>query len=83
MKYYKESLASLTGTITSKEKNSIKKFCEKFLNQHDYFRNVWQLLDFENQKNILELLAWDKGVIPYEKIKDLDSFVREKGDFFE
>ena len=84
MKYYQHSLTALSMTITPKEKSSIKKVSQKYLKQHDDFRNVWQQLDFENRKNILELLAFGKGVIPYEKIKDFDSLsvVPENGDFF-
>ena len=37
------------------------------MTEHDYFDKIWPEIDFNNRKDILELLASRKGVIPYEK----------------
>ena len=46
---------------------------------------VWQQLQPENQKSILEFLASGKGTITHEKSKNFDSLkiAPDNGDFFE
>ena len=46
MKYYLLSLGSLTSTLNDVEKMNIQKLTLQFLNQHDYFLQIWLLLDF-------------------------------------
>ena len=40
LKYYQQSIASLTATFTDQEKMSVKKIIEQFLNSHDYFSEI-------------------------------------------
>ena len=46
MKYYLLSLGSLASTLDDVEKMNIQKLTLQFLNQHDYFLQIWLLLDF-------------------------------------
>ena len=50
LKYYQQSLASLTATLTDQEKMSVKKIAEQFLNSQDYFSEIWRYLICYNVK---------------------------------
>lgn len=70
----KESPAQLASTITLVKRASVKKLTKQFLCSHDYFTDVWSSLDRSASDKILDMVASKKGVIPYEKITDFDSF---------
>ena len=44
-----------------------------FFRQYDYFSIAWKTLTEEIQEKILEMIAGDKGIVPYEKITSFDS----------
>ena len=85
LKYYQKSLAQLASTLTDNEKSTVEKETEQFLKQHDYFSEIWRYLSLSQNDKILNIIADDKGIIPYEKIVDMDSFfiVPENNVFFE
>ena len=84
LKYYQKSLAELASTLSDKEKSAVKKVTEQFLKQHDYFSEIWRYLGPSQKDTILNIIADDKGIIPYEKIVDMNSFfiVPENDVFF-
>ena len=57
---------------------------KQFFNQHSYFSEVWKYLDDSQKNKILVTIAEGKGIIPYEKIVNMNSmFVTpEKNDVF-
>ena len=65
MKYYLSSLGSLASTLNDIEKICIKKLTLQFLNQHDYFSQIWLLLDFSQKRKVLDIIVSGKGLIPY------------------
>ena len=75
LKYYQKSLAELARTLSEEEKAAVKKLAAQFFNQHHYFGNVWNLLNSEKKKRILEIVLERKGIIPYELIIGMDSFL--------
>ena len=68
MKYYLLSLGILASTLDDVEKLTLQ-----FLNQHDYFLQIWPLLDFDQKRKVLDIIVTRKGVIPYDKIVSIDS----------
>ena len=84
LKYYQKSLAQLASTLTDNEKSTVEKVTEQFLKQHDYFSEIWRYLGLTQKDKILNIIADDKGIIPYEKIVDMNSFfiVPENDVFF-
>ena len=83
LKYYQTSLAALTNTADEKEKLEIRKSVTKFINQHEYFNQIWPKIKLSDKNKILDIIESGKGVMPYEKIRNiesLDSF--PDGDFF-
>ena len=85
LKFYQQSLASLTATLTDQEKTLVKKITEKFLNSRDYFSEIWSYLSRLQREKSLDIVASGKGVIPYEKIVSLNSLdlKPENGSFLE
>ena len=85
LKYHQKSLAQLASTLTHNEKSTVEKVTEQFLKQHDYFSEIWRYLGLSQNNKILNIIADDKGIIPYEKIVDMGSFftVPENDVFFE
>ena len=65
MKYYLSSLGSLANTLNDIEKICVKKLTLQFLNQHDYFSQIWLLLDFSQKRKVLDIIVSGKGLIPY------------------
>ena len=65
MKYYLSSLGSLASTLNDVEKICVKKLTLQFLNQHDYFSQIWLLLDFSQKRKVLDIIVSGKGLIPY------------------
>ena len=70
MKYYPINLGKLTSTLDSVEKKRVEKLVIQFLNQYEYFSQIWQC---EDKRKILDIIVREKGVILYEKIKTMDS----------
>ena len=84
LKYYQTSLAGLTKTATAEEKNAVKKLCEEFLLQHDYFSQVRKFWGPVQKEKILEIVSGGKGIIPYEMILDMNSLdVKPVGEFYD
>ena len=73
MKYYLSSLGSLASTLDDIKKMYVEKLTLQFLNQHDYFFQIWPLLDFDQKSKVLDTIVSGKGVIPYEKIVLIDT----------
>ena len=76
LKFYQKSLSELASTLSVEEKLAMKEITTTFLNQHYYFSTVWPYLNSQkkNKKN-LEIVSEGKGVIPYEMIIDMHSFL--------
>ena len=51
----------------------VEKLILQFLNQHNYFSQIWPLLGFEQKRKVLYIIVSRKGLIPYEKIISIDS----------
>ena len=84
LKYYQTTLAGLTSTADDKEKAEIRKVAEHFLTAHFYFGSVWKILKQEEKDKFLYLISAGKGVMPYEKIKKIESLLEPpEKDFFE
>ena len=84
LKYYQTTLAGLTSTADDKEKTEIRKVVEQFLWAHFYFGRVWRNLKQEDRDKILDLISEGKGVMPYEKVKKIESLLDlPERDFFE
>ena len=75
MKFYQRSLPKLSSTLTEQEKNAVKSLAEKFLNEHYYFSTVWAYLLSGKKNRILEIISQGKGVISYEIIVNMESFL--------
>ena len=84
LKYYQNILSELAATLSEDEKNSVKHLTKQFFNQHSYFSEVQKYLDDSQKNKILVTIAEGKGIIPYEKIVNMNSmFVTpEKNDVF-
>ena len=74
LKYYQKSLAELASSLTDKEKISIEKSTEQFFNQH-YFSKIWPYLNSKKKEKNLDIVSDGKGIIPYELIIDMESFL--------
>ena len=64
IKYYQQSLASLAASMTDIEKENVRKNCRKFLAEKLMFLND------EQEKWVLDYLALEKGIIPYQMITE-------------
>ena len=49
------------------------KLTQQFIEDHTYFKYVWQTLKIDDRYKILDLVAEGKGVMPYEKVVNIDS----------
>ena len=70
LNYYQKSLATIEQTANEYEKNAIKTETEKFLDQYFCFKTVWETLKKEQCEKILHIVSSEKGIFPYEKIKE-------------
>ena len=68
LKLYQTTLANLASTADDFEKSNIKKNTQQFIENHNYFKQVWKTLKQEDRDKILDLIAEGKGVMPYEKV---------------
>ena len=57
LKYYQTTLANLASTADDFEKNNIKKNTQQFIENHNYFKQVWKTLKQEGRDKILDLIA--------------------------
>ena len=73
IKYYQSSLAAIAAAASEDEKKMIKKLTAQFISRHSHFGPVWQNLNIVVKENILDIVADGKGIIPYEKIVDMNS----------
>ena len=77
VKYYQQSLASLTSSITDIERANVRKTYRRFLAEKSMF------LIYEDENWILDYLSSGKGMIPYQMITDFDSLkIEPNEDFF-
>ena len=84
LKFYQRSLVDLPSILTLQEKAAVKSLAEKFLNEHYHFSAIWSFLSINKENKILEIIAQEKGVIPYETIVDMESFfIKSDKDFWE
>ena len=71
MEYFQCSLAQIASTAANEEKPKIKKLL------------IWQTLTEEIKEKILNILFEGKGMIPYEKIRNMNSLdLTPEKDFF-
>ena len=71
MEYLQCSLAQIASTAANEEKPKIKKLL------------IWQTLTEEIKEKILNILFEGKGMIPYEKIRNMNSLdLTPEKDFF-
>ena len=89
LKYYLRSLGELTSSMDKEEIDNSKKNMTIFLKNHHYFSTVWSFLPPAKQTEILKITCEGKGVIPYELVRNLDSFFQtpekdfwDKTDFY-
>ena len=61
IKFYQQSLEKITFEF------------KRFLQKYQYFKNIFNFLNEEDQNWILNYLPSGKGVVPYEKIKSCKS----------
>ena len=78
------TLAKLAETITSEEKEKIKRECKNFILQHNCICRRFFTLKESDREWILDYLCSGKGVIPYEMINSFDSLniVPADNEFF-
>ena len=50
------------------KKATLKKKNQQFIENHNYFNQVWKTLKQEDRDKILDLIAEEKGFMPYEKV---------------
>ena len=62
MKYFQQSLANLTSTITENEKKAVEKVTKLYLQTHHYFKKVWVYLSQKQKENVLKIISSGKGV---------------------
>ena len=85
IKHYQKRLAELTSTLTEDGKNSFKHLTMQCFNQHHYFSEIWKYLGDAQKIKILDITSEGKGIIPNEKIVDINSMflTPEKNAVFE
>ena len=83
LKYYQQSLANLTATLTTEEKNAVRDLTIQFITSHDYFANIWKFLAQHQKDKILDIVSSGKGIIPYEMVVNAESlFIEPENEFF-
>ena len=80
MKYYQKSMAALSSTLNSLEKERVEILTKQFFNEHHYFCTIWPYLPPHIQQQILDIISSGKGIIPYELIIDMDSLLLTPDD---
>ena len=84
IKYYQTSLANISNTATSYEKEKIENSVIKFLEKHSYFSKIWSEVTKTAKNRIVNIISKGKGAIPYEKINDINSLdIQPETGFFE
>ena len=68
LKYYQQSLANLTATLTTEEKNAVRDLTVQFITSHDYFADIWKFLAQHQKDRILELLKKIELLLVAEKV---------------
>ena len=83
LKYYQQSLANLTATLTDEEIRAVKKLILQFITTHQYFSKIWPFLADHQRKRVLDIVSSGKGIIPYEMIINAESLsIKPENDFF-
>ena len=83
LKYYRRSLAELTSSMDKIEIEKAKTSMTTFITNHYYFSTVWPFIPPINQQKILQITCEGKGVIPYELVKNMESFfLKPENDFW-
>ena len=83
LKYYQRSLAELTSSMDKIEIEKAKTSMTTFITNHYYFSTVWPFIPPINQQKILQITCEGKGVIPYELVKNMNSFfLKPENDFW-
>lgn len=84
LKYYQQSLANLTVTLTDSEKQAVKALSTQFVESHVYFSSIWRYLASHQKERIfLHIVSARKGIIPYEVIVNAESLqIKPETDFF-
>ena len=73
VKYHLSSLGSLASTLDDIKEMWVEKLPLHFPNQHDYFLQIWWLLDFDQKRKVLDIIVRGNSVIPFEIIVSIDS----------
>ena len=82
IKYFQQSLSSLTSSLTCSEKEAIWKACKNYLMKDPNLSKKFPFFTKEEKKWVLEYLSSGKGTIPYELISDFDSLSIAPDDEF-
>ena len=84
LKYYQTTLAALTSTADEKEIISVKNAVTDFLTDHNYFGKIWPFVDNDKKEKLLDMIASGKGVMPYEKVKNMNNLLEAlEKDFYD
>ena len=70
-KYFQTTLSNLSSTTDKKEKKNIESVLDVFISNHSYFGKIY--IAKKQKKKVLDIWVGGKGVIPYEKIVDMNS----------
>ena len=77
VKYFQQSLGSLTESMTDTERENVRKICRKFLAEKLMFLND------EGKRWVLYYLVSGIGMIPYQMITDFESLnIHPEKEFF-
>ena len=82
LKYFQTTLANLAATADDNEKSNIKKLTQQFIETHSNFKFIWQALEKQDKDKILDLIAEGKGVMPYDKVVDINSILKSPDQKF-
>ena len=84
IKYFQQSLGALASSLTSSEKESTYKECERYLLKDNILSIKFQMLSQTEREWVLEYISSGKGTIPYELITGSYSLnISPNKDFFE
>ena len=76
IKYYQQSLGSLSASTNELEKN-IMNSCESFIKKFNYFSDVFNSLADQEKAWVFNYLTAGKEMIPYEMVKTSEDLLAQ------